>query len=223
MTERSTGREALAARFADCWGRVVGDDADEVFSRLAQRYSEPHRHYHDLEHIRHCLMELDSARSRVGELVDAVEMALWFHDIVYEVPLLPAPENESESAALFLHWTGGRCHPSFAGQVCGMILATAHGDLPGDRGEQHVVDIDLSSLASDWDEFVANQENVRREMPAIGERDFHQGQGKFLWDHFVVRERIYSDSTFGSPDDYEHAARHNIARYRNEFVPRTYP
>ena len=56
-------------------GRGVGQE-------LLTRWSEPHRRYHDVDHLRSVLHIVDQL---AGDAVDpdAVRLAAWFHDAVY--------------------------------------------------------------------------------------------------------------------------------------------
>jgi len=66
------------------------------YERLARAYDEPQRHYHNQQHIAECLWEFDQARSLARQPI-TVELALWFHDAVYDPK---AGDNEEQSAAL---------------------------------------------------------------------------------------------------------------------------
>jgi predicted metal-dependent HD superfamily phosphohydrolase len=58
------------------------------YQRLTDAYAEPQRHYHNQQHIAECLAEFDQAR-HLAQQPTAVELALWFHDAVYD----PRPET----------------------------------------------------------------------------------------------------------------------------------
>ncbi len=87
------------------WQRIwqeagaVGDPGP-CCERLITAYSAPDRHYHNLDHISECLGELDAARHLAADPV-AVELALWFHDAVYDSR---ATANEERSADLARPW-----------------------------------------------------------------------------------------------------------------------
>ena len=65
--------------------------------RILELYSQPHRAYHNLTHLQHCLRELEEARSLAQNPVD-LEVALWFHDAIY-------PKNLTMSRKA-LNWPG---------------------------------------------------------------------------------------------------------------------
>src|SRR3954469_13468337 len=69
---------------------------DALFDALVARYGEPQRHYHTLAHIDACLGWLDWYRGS-AKRPECVELALWFHDAVYDPR---ASDNERQSAEL---------------------------------------------------------------------------------------------------------------------------
>src|SRR4051794_22476684 len=90
--------EALQAGWVPLVGQygVIPDAAYPVFDRLVAAYSEPHRHYHNLEHIAEMLRVVDRL-SKFAADPDAVRLAVWFHDAVYDPR---AKDNEKLSAIL---------------------------------------------------------------------------------------------------------------------------
>jgi predicted metal-dependent HD superfamily phosphohydrolase len=76
--------------------RVAPADAYPVFDLLVAAYSAPDRHYHNLEH----LAEMFRVAARLTLITDdpsAVQLAVWFHDAVYDPR---ASDNEARSADL---------------------------------------------------------------------------------------------------------------------------
>ena len=79
-------------RFFDIWSRCGGSEGeDHIFDELEAHYLEPHRHYHTTGHIMFCLDELDKVSADIkqrGAVLqqDAVELSIWFHDVVLEIP-----------------------------------------------------------------------------------------------------------------------------------------
>ena len=79
---------------------------DALFTTLLAKYDEPHRHYHSRQHLIECLQHFDAVRHLPVHAAE-VEVALWFHDAIYD---LQRSDNEARSA----DWArtrvpGGRC------------------------------------------------------------------------------------------------------------------
>ena len=68
----------------------------DAFEDLVARYAEPHRKYHTLEHLDECLATFANVRALAGRPAE-VEVALWFHDAIYDTR---SNSNEKQSAAL---------------------------------------------------------------------------------------------------------------------------
>ena len=101
------GEDFLRERWLDLWQRLqqqgAEGDQERVYRLLSQAYCESHRAYHTLAHVAHALKEFDSVRELAKD-PDAVELALWFHDVVYDIG---ARNNEEESARLAAAVAGG--------------------------------------------------------------------------------------------------------------------
>jgi predicted metal-dependent HD superfamily phosphohydrolase len=84
------------ARWRITWsGLGVEAPDDELYRALIGRYSERHRRYHVVRHLDECFDRLDEARGLADRLSE-VELALWFHDAVYEVR---NTDNKEQSAS----------------------------------------------------------------------------------------------------------------------------
>ena len=131
--------EQEQAQFVALWQRNLGNapgQAEAVYARLVQLYCEPHRHYHTLAHIHHCLHEFNQAASLMDH-PDAVAMALWFHDAIY-VP--GAMDNERRSAGLFREWSAAvGAAADFQTGVSDLVMVTTHRTPPPWRDGQLVV------------------------------------------------------------------------------------
>lgn len=198
------------ARFKALWQRCATPASDEfasgVYRDVRDRYMEPHRRYHTPVHIAHCLNQFDLARDHMDE-PDAVEMALWFHDVVYDAR---ANDNEEQSAKYFLETCGEKLDSDFRSKVFDLIIVTIHKELPKSNDEKFMVDIDLSSFGLPWDRFLKDSEGVRNEFPHLSDEEFYPAQKIFL-DSLLERKHFCFTRFFR--ERHEQTARDNITRY----------
>lgn len=190
------------ARFVAVWSRSGGIDGEAVHASLLRQYAEPLRRYHTLQHIRRCLRDLDWARLLVPD-PDAVELALWFHDVIY-VP--GAPDNELRSADWFQGMAQGRIAASE--RVRDMILSTTHRFVPADRQACFTADIDLADLACERACFVRDEALLRAERPDLDDAAYDRSVRAFL-STLSAREHVYHTEVFRSR--CEEQARANLA------------
>ena len=195
-------------RFIALWQRCLrngADDACDVFEVIERCYGEAHRRYHTPQHIDHCLGQFDLAVDHIHD-ADAVEMALWFHDVIYDVPVA---NNELRSAELFKQLSAGRVNESFGTNVYEMIMITTHQDIPVRHDDKYIVDVDLSSFGMPWEECKRDSENVREEFAHKSDRDFFSNHIKFL-QSLMDRPTFFSSTFFR--ERYEENARKNVRR-----------
>lgn len=196
-------------RFNALWTRCCAGastvEGGEIFNRLRAAYDEPQRRYHTFAHIAQCLSQFDRAAGGMA-VPDAVEMAIWFHDVVY-VP--GAPDNERRSADLFRQWAGGGFPPALIDDIDRLVMATTHLSPPVVVDECWVADVDLSSFGLPWPEFTDDSRNVRAERGDLTDAAFYPAQSRFL--HSLSgRVRVFQSEFFHGL--LEATARANIAR-----------
>ncbi len=178
--------------------------SDETDRALIAAYAEPQRHYHTSRHIDDCLAKFDASRHLAGEAGE-VELALWFHDAVYN-PLRGGNELASaEWAARFLR-EGGAASQRVA-RVHALIMATQHAVPAATPDAQLLVDIDLSILGADEVAYAEFERNVRREYRWVPYFLYRQKRREIL-QSFLDRPRIYSLKHF--QDRFEAKARKNL-------------
>jgi len=165
-------------------------------------YSQPTRHYHNWSHIADCLSLLDGWRSEVADPA-TIELAFWFHDVVYDSR---RGDNEEQSAVLAERFLSD--HDSSA-KVGAMIRATTHREPPHDVDTALLCDIDLSILAAEAERYDAYARAIRQEYAWVSESDYHAGRSKVLR-AFLDRPSIYSSDA--ARTRWESVARRNIER-----------
>ena len=198
----------LEDRFLQLWNRClpsgVDSNAAEVWPRVADRYSESHRHYHGLNHLAHCLEQFDMAKGLM-DAPDAVEMAIVFHDVIND----PGNKhNEKESAEYFQELGEGQFDLQFIQQVVDMILVTTHRAPPSERDQQFICDIDLASFGCPWECYLRDSLDIEAEFHGTRE-EFERGKVAFL-QSLLKRPRIFLTDFFNQR--YEEQSRENITR-----------
>lgn len=205
-TEHLIRDSMLRDRFRALWRRCLRPGKsgipDDVWAELERRYSEPHRHYHDQQHLAHCLEQLDLAASEIRD-PDQVEIAIWFHDVVNEPG---RNDNEQRSADYFKALADDRMDPDFVAAVVDLILVTTHRDRPKDLDHQFICDIDLTSFGCPWECFMRDSEAVKAEFPGP-DADYYRSKAAFLRG-LLQRPKIFLTEFFNAR--YEQQARENI-------------
>ena len=196
------------SRFVELWNRAAGfkDPQSEcIYNKLNTLYCEPHRFYHTGEHIDLCLRNMDSALDVLGQS-DIVELAIWFHDVVYDTG---STDNEERSALWFQQFANGVLSEDIIDKVVNCINSTTHRNMPQSAESQFMVDVDLSGFGQDWEGFIKDGEKVRQESSHLSNNAYISSQIKFM-NNLLNREKIYSTNYFNSL--LESNARENIGR-----------
>jgi predicted metal-dependent HD superfamily phosphohydrolase len=186
----------------------TGPAAQAVLSELVRAYSEPHRHYHTVEHVASLLRLLDEHGRGVLDR-NAVALAILFHDVVYD----PARhDNEQASADLASERLAPLGFPTqLIAKVKGYILGTQHGQRAptiNDADLALLLDLDLSILAAAPAAYRAYAQAIRREYAHVPGALYRLGRRRIL-QGFLARERIYRTDQLHAL--WEEPARANIA------------
>ena len=179
---------------------------DEIFAELIAAYTAPDRHYHDLLHIAECLKEFEGVRHLAHDPA-ALQIAIWFHDVVYDGRRSDNEARSADAAAAALARLGATA--AFVEDVRRLIRFTCHDAGPATADGKLIADIDLASLAAAPEVFGENTRRIRREYPHVPDDAFRRGRAEILA-RFLQRPRIYYTDVFF--DRYERRARENLER-----------
>jgi predicted metal-dependent HD superfamily phosphohydrolase len=174
------------------------------YERLSAAYAEPHRHYHNQQHIAECLAEFDGVRHLVRQ-PEAVEAAIWFHDAVYNPR---ASDNEEQSAAL-----ATRClaeagvSSALSETVAQLVMATKSHNSGADADTAVMIDVDLSIFGQKEKRFLEYEEQIRKEYRWVPKIIFAPKRAQIL-EGFLERDRIYTTDFFHAK--YDANARRNL-------------
>lgn len=183
------------------WQRLMGDFGcganQDTYQSICAAYNEPHRHYHNASHIEAVLSAFDAVNhataSEAFENPLCVEMALWFHDVIYK-PF--SSSNEADSAAwavAFLRDNG--VSQSRIDAVESLIMATLHSHPATRPDERVIVDIDLGILGAEPEAYQRFERNVRKEYRAVPGFLYRKKRRQLLAS-FLERPRIFSHDYF---------------------------
>lgn len=177
-----------------------------AFTQLVAAYSEPHRHYHTLDHIDALLAYRLQAEQAFGPEAVSLELAVWYHDVVYDPR---RQDNESRSAA----WARTALANLGIGEarlarVCEMILMTKDHEAPEqDPVARFFLDADLSILSADPIRYAEYAAQIRQEYAWVADCDYCVGRRAVL-QGFLQWTAIFRTAWFRHG---ELAARRNLA------------
>ena len=95
----------LDRRWAEAWTALGRPVPDDLLAELRERYAEPQRRYHTLEHVRESLDRAAETRSFQTHPAE-IDLAIWFHDAVYDPRRADNEERSAQWAANALSRAG---------------------------------------------------------------------------------------------------------------------
>lgn len=194
MLDKDFTRESISDRLLhmDCHERfgqlcerlgLAAGIAEVHWDALAARYSEPHRHYHNLAHVGSMLETMD----RVKADGPALELAIWFHDVIYDPK---SGDNERRSADFFQSGLGELLDDELSEQVVRLIRATDYASRRNGRSDEDLIrDIDLSILGSTAGGYKDYAEAIRSEYAHVRDKEFSKGRRAVL--EGLLSEQIF--------------------------------
>lgn len=208
---RSAGNQAASRQIAsrqrweELWQKLGVVAPTGLYDEILNAWEGEDRAYHNADHLAACLEELDAYPEDIAEH-DVLELAIWFHDVIYKAR---RQDNEEQSAELALNAViDAGLDDSLGQRVAELILVTQHDGVPADETARILVDIDLSILGREPEVFEAYENAVRQEYSWAPSFLYRRGRRKVLRS-FVERAAIYSTPFFR--ERYEARARENIA------------
>lgn len=197
----------LASSWVRAWQGVGAEgEGASVQQALLDRYAEAHRSYHTLQHLAECLATFEAVRHLAVQPAE-VELALWFHDAVYDVT---RSDNEERSAQwAWAELAAANTPAATADRIAALVLATRHTEAPATADAQLLVDIDLAILGADEPRFAEFERQVRDEYAFVPDAVFRSRRRAIL-QAFLQRPRIYGTDHFRAAR--EEMARRNLRR-----------
>ena len=173
----------------EAWAQLVGDSLTSrtEWAAVVGAWSEPHRRYHDLAHLAAVL-------GLVGELAatapdpDAVRLAAWYHDVVYDPT---AADNEERSAGRARAGLRGLVDEARLAEVERLVLLTAgHDPQDADGNGEVLSDADLAVLAAPPQAYAGYASAVREEYGHLSDEEFTAGRIAVL-EHLLALPALF--------------------------------
>ena len=179
-------------RWKDLMTRFQFNENMAEFLELKNKYNEKQRAYHNMEHIIDCLNQLDNYEEIIADR-DIIELAIWYHDIIYN-PY--GKENELKSAqeaAQFM--TTQNADGTIIEKVYQLILSTVHIESPKTEAQALIMDIDISILGSPKPQYLEYCQKIRKEYKWIP-GPLYRSKRKEVLNRFLQRKRLYFTEYF---------------------------
>lgn len=204
-------REFLLSQWDSLGSMLVATDQRgwrAIGAQLLRRWSEPHRSYHNDQHLEDVLLALDHLGVLGERIQPTTLLAAWFHDAVYRGE---TGEDERASAALAVQLEPLVRDRSLVSVVQEFIIATipnrAVVDAPLPLA--HLLDADLAIFGASERRYDRYSLAVRDEYAHVPEAAFRAGREEILRG-YVERPEIYRLPA--SRQLWESIARKNLAR-----------
>jgi predicted metal-dependent HD superfamily phosphohydrolase len=159
----------------EAWATLAGDSPTSrtEWAAVIDAWSEPHRRYHGLAHLAAVLGLVDELAGAAGD-PDAVRLAAWYHDVVYDPR---RGDNEQVSAERARAGLRGLVPEDRLAEVERLVLLTAgHDAEPGDGDGAVLCDADLAVLASDPAGYAVYASAIREEYGHLSDEEFTDGR-----------------------------------------------
>ena len=174
-----------------------------LWTELETAYTHQ-RYYHNLHHLYALWEELLPVQDQVEDW-EIMVMALFYHDIIYDVQ---RQDNEEQSAHLASKILSSLDFDFPRINRCSRhILFTKNHQPKDDEDSSIFCSADLAILGSEPGIYMKYVKSVRKEFSIYTDEDFRSGRKKFIED-FLQRERIYPHQYFHNR--YESRARKNL-------------
>ncbi|CAG7857839.1 hypothetical protein MCAMS1_02811 [biofilm metagenome] len=175
-----------------------------LYHEVLAKYDEPHRFYHTQQHLTECLDNFCELRHLAMNPAE-IELALWFHDAVYE----PSRHDNELLSAEWAKYSivAAGIDKAIADRIFQLILATQHHAKPDNTDTQILIDIDLAILGANPERYDEYEQQIRLEYAFVPESIFNAKRSEIL-QQFLAQPTIYNTPLF--IERYEQQARTNI-------------
>ncbi|WP_151706369.1 metal-dependent hydrolase [Acinetobacter sp. TUM15064] len=198
-------------QFQDYWTHTASQldltvsSCEELYGALYSAYSESQRYYHTVQHIVECLEHFHDIKTHLTDAL-SVELAIWFHDVIYNPQ---AHDNEQQSAEYMKQVLESVLVAEQMEKIYAWILATQAHAPTANLDLAYLLDIDLAILASNPIRFAEYEGQIQQEYAWVESSLYAQKRQQVLR-HFLEMQPLYQTPLFQKR--YEHQAKQNLAQ-----------
>ena len=150
---------------------------------LENRWHEPHRYYHNIDHLTSMLIEIEKNvyfRELSKYEKHVVMLAAFFHDAVCNPK---KDDNEEQSVKLFAKYFGGADIRMFD-TVCGLIMITKYRKRPATKLKKIVWEADNAGFKKGYNHLFKTEKLIQKEYAYLPKEKFREGKIKFIETNF---------------------------------------
>lgn len=181
---------------------------DKLFTEIKNHYTNPKRHYHNLNHISSMLKQTDNYKAQLKN-IDIICFSIWYHDIIYSSS---KHDNEEKSADFAVSKLNTLKLKKEDIETCKSMILSTKEHIPfitENEDNKFLLDFDLAILGKDWNSYKDYSQKIRKEYIRYPNFMYKKGRKKAL-EHFLEREKIYHTDEYYKL--FEKAARDNITK-----------
>lgn len=212
--ERTPKRPVALQRLGESW-QVLLPGHEAIGAELVERWSEPHRHYHDVRHLHvvlGSLAQLATADEQPPATRRTLHLAAWFHDAVYD----GTPQDEENSAQLAERLLGRVLPAAEVDEVARLVrLTRTHDPDERDLAGAQLVDADLAMLGQRPGRYDVYVRDVRADYAHVPDDMWRVGRVRVI-DHLLGLDPLFR--TPRGRELWADLAAQNLAAERTRWV-----
>lgn len=176
----------------------------ECWNEIQTNYNATARYYHNLQHLKNMLTDLEAIKHEVIHL-DVLLFSIFYHDIIYNTT---KSNNEYESALILKKRLSKTNFKMDNITICmNQIEATKHHQFATQNDTNILLDLDLSILGKTEKEYKEYAKNIRKEYKIYPNFMYKKGRKKVL-KAMLEKKSIYKTTCF--INKYEEIAIRNL-------------
>ena len=178
---------------------------EALYLLFKNAYTEPQRHYHTFQHIVECLDLFHQIKEQLNDTI-AIELAIWFHDVIYDTKAI---DNEEQSAELMQKSCSNLLASDQIQKVYDWIISTKKHQALTDQDLNYLFDIDLAILGNSTARFAEYEQQIQQEYTWV-ESDLYKLKRAEVLQYFYQMQPIYQTHYFNHL--FEDQAKQNLLK-----------